>query len=88
MSKGAKSHTYHTNLFITYYYDALGQIFVCGLKTEGLKSAWKRNQKKARKYKRTQSEGDRANLTKLSCILTLCDGAGTEVYIVVDKHRK
>ena len=35
MSKGATSHTYHTNLFITYYDDVLGPIFVCGLKTEG-----------------------------------------------------
>ena len=88
MSKGAKSHTYHTNLFITYYYDVLDPIFVCGIKTEGLKSAWERNQKKARKCKRTQSEDDGANLTKSSCILTLWDGAGTEVYIVVDEHRK
>ena len=88
MSKGAKSHTYHTNLFITYYYDVLGPIFFCGLKTKGLKSAWERNQKKARKCKRTQSEDDGANLTKSSCILTLWDGAGTEVYIVVDEHRK
>ena len=38
MSKGAKSHTYHTNLFITYYYDVLAPIFVCGFKTEVLKS--------------------------------------------------
>ena len=36
MSKGAKSHTYHTNLFITY--DVLAPIFVCGFKTEVLKS--------------------------------------------------
>ena len=32
MSKGAKSHTYHTNLFITYYYDVLGPIFFVALK--------------------------------------------------------
>ena len=82
MSKGAKSHTYYTNLFITYYY-VLGPIFVCGFKTEGLKSAWERNLKEACKYKRTRSESDGANLTKSSCILTLRDGAGTEVYIVV-----
>ena len=87
-SKGAKSDTHHTNLFITYYYDVFGPVFVCGLKAEGLKSAWEINQKEARKYKRTRSESDGANLTKLSCILTSRDSAGTEVYIVVDKHRK
>ena len=38
--------------------------------------------------KRTASESYGANLTKWSCILTSRDGAGTEVYIVVDKHRK
>ena len=38
MSKGAKSHTYCTNLFITYYDDVLGPIFVCGFKTEVFKS--------------------------------------------------
>ena len=27
-------------------------------------------------------------VTKSSCILTSRDGAGTEVYTVVDKHRK
>ena len=32
MSKGAKSDTYHTNLFITYYYDVLGPIFLVALK--------------------------------------------------------
>ena len=36
--KSAKSDTYHTNLFITYY-DVLGPIFVCSLKAEGLKNA-------------------------------------------------
>ena len=81
-SKGAKSDTHHTNLFITYYYDVLGPIFVCGLKAEGLKSASERNQKEARKYKRTRSESDGANLTKSSCILTSRDGAGTEVYVL------
>ena len=33
MSKDAKPHTYHTNLFITYYCDVLGPIFGCGFKT-------------------------------------------------------
>ena len=41
-SKGAKSDTHHTNLFITYYYDVLGPIFVCGLKAEGLKRVLKK----------------------------------------------
>ena len=87
MSKGAKSHTYR-NLFTVYYDDVLGPVFVCGFKTEVFKCTWERNQKEARKYKRTQSESDGADLTNLSCILTLRDGAGTEVYIAVDKHRK
>ena len=38
MSKGAKSQTYRTNLFVTYYDDVLGPIFVCGVQTEVLKS--------------------------------------------------
>ena len=46
MSKGAKFHTYHTNLSITYYYYyVLGPVFVCDFKTEVLKSTWERNQK-------------------------------------------
>ena len=87
MSKGAKSHTYR-NLFITYYDDVLGPVFVCGFKTEVFKSTLERNKKEARKYKRTWSESDGADLTNLSCILTLRDGKGTEVDIAVDKHRK
>ena len=78
---GAKSHTYRTNLFITYCDDVLGPIFVCGFKAEVFKSTLERNQKDASKYKRRRSESDGADLTtNSSCILTLRDNAGTEVY--------
>ena len=46
MSKGAKSHTYHTNLFITYYDDVLGPIFVCGFKTEVLRSTLRKKERR------------------------------------------
>ena len=90
MSKGAKSHTYYTNLFITYYYDVLGPIFVCGFKTEVFKSTLERNKKEARKFMREHEVKVMVQISQIrrAFSVNLRDGAGTEVYIAVDKQRK